>query len=174
MLVRSSVRGCCLVGFWQCTRSSRISDFVYSDVSGRQWTEIRVHRTGLNFFLCNRYFDVGHQIIKFGSPVHVYVRGVGLCSFTWNWTLTRWDDRKVSDPIQYSSEIVMKQVDLLVLLTLAVIRLVPWLFVVVMYFFFVPYILEPLELVTFLFFKVAVFLLDSVFCLFKSLTLLRT
>jgi hypothetical protein len=95
MLVRSSVRGCCLVGFWQCTRSSRISDFVYSDVSGRQWTEIRVHRTGLNFFLCNRYFDVGHQIIiKFGSPVHVYVRGVGLCSFTWNWTLTRWDDRK--------------------------------------------------------------------------------
>jgi len=49
---------------------------------------MRVHRTVSIFFFgaTNQYFDVGHQIvIKFGSPVQVYVRGVGLCNFTWNW-----------------------------------------------------------------------------------------
>lgn len=95
MLVRSSLRGFCLVGFWQCTRCSKISDFVYSDVSGSWWTEIRVHRTVFFPPPTNQCFAVGHQIIiKFGSPVHVYVRVVRLCNFTRNATLARWDDRK--------------------------------------------------------------------------------
>jgi len=63
-------------------------------MSGSQWTEIRVHRTGPYFFnATNQCFASVHQIIiKFGSPVQVYVRDVR--NFTWNATLTRWDDRK--------------------------------------------------------------------------------
>ena len=50
-----------------------------------------------SIFFCapNQCFAVGHQIfIKFGSPVHVYVRVVLPCNFTWNPALARWDDRK--------------------------------------------------------------------------------
>lgn len=59
-------------------------------ISGGQWA-------GPYFFCAsNQCFAVGHQIIIIiiVSPVRFSVRGIWLCDFTWNATLTGWADRK--------------------------------------------------------------------------------